>query len=198
MPSLQVKAAPPTQLPPLQASLVVHAFPSSHEAVFGTPQVPEPSHTSSVHGLPSGVHGVPDPSKHDCVASVQVALHSPLHGLPLPTQVPAPSHWSVEVQNCPSSHGVPLGATQSSLSSLQVLEFAQVPTTARGSDWAGDCGHGLPLLTQDPSMQLSSPLQNSPSSQEALLAGCVQVPDPSHWSSVHTFPSSGHGSPFAS
>ena len=60
-------------------------------------------------------------------------------------------------------------------------------------------GQGLPAWTlQAPPLQVSAPLQKSPSSQGAVLFGCAQFPAPSHWSSVHTFPSSVQSVPVGS
>jgi hypothetical protein len=52
LPSLQTMAAPPWQLPPLQASPVVQALPSSHAAaLFVWTQPVAGTQESSVHGL---------------------------------------------------------------------------------------------------------------------------------------------------
>ena len=61
LPSLQFSAGPATQMPPLHASGVVHAFPSLHGAVLFTWTQPVTGwHASSVHGLPSSqVAGAP-------------------------------------------------------------------------------------------------------------------------------------------
>src|SRR5262249_18373324 len=48
---------------------------------------------------------------------------------------------------------------------------------------------------QLPPLQVSAPLQNRPSSQGAVLLGCVQVPAPLHWSLVQPLPSSVHAVP---
>jgi hypothetical protein len=54
LPSLQSGGAPPTQLPPEQASLVVHALPSSHESLLFTCVQPVAGlQPSSVQALPS-------------------------------------------------------------------------------------------------------------------------------------------------
>jgi hypothetical protein len=53
-PSLQFGGGPPTQFPPEQTSLVVHALPSSHAMVFDTCTQPVVgAHESSVHTLES-------------------------------------------------------------------------------------------------------------------------------------------------
>jgi len=46
----------PVQTPPLQTSLVVHARPSLHDAVFAGCVHDPALHTSFVHGLPSLAH----------------------------------------------------------------------------------------------------------------------------------------------
>jgi hypothetical protein len=73
---------------------------------------PEPLHWSTVHGLLSVEHEVPEAAKQLSLASLQVLLHSPPaeHGLPLPTQVPVELQDEVAVQNRPSLHGEPLAS----------------------------------------------------------------------------------------
>jgi hypothetical protein len=67
----------PTHEPPLQVSVCVQASPSSHGALLFTPHVPAPSHTSSVHGLPSALHPVP--------LGFGGFEHTPVPGLQVPT-----------------------------------------------------------------------------------------------------------------
>ena len=80
----------PTQLPPLQRSLVVHGSPSSHEAVlFGCVQVPaDPLQMSFVQTLVSLVHGV-------LPASNAFAGQLPV----LPLQLSLGSHSPTEVRH---------------------------------------------------------------------------------------------------
>ena len=101
------------------------------------------------------------------------------------TQLPPPLHTS-EVQRLPSSsQGVPAGSRHVRPASSQVS--AQSRPSAHGSP-------AWPL--QAPPLQTSSPLQNTPSSQETpLAAGWVQAPAPSHTSSVQTLPSSAQALP---
>ena len=78
-PSSQLGAAPPTQDPALQVSLVVHALPSSQGAVLGVCAHPLAGlQLSSVHGLPS------------------------LHGKGLPAVQAVPTQVSPKVQTLPS------------------------------------------------------------------------------------------------
>ena len=53
LPSLQLGGAPPTHEPKAQVSLVVHAFPSSHEAVLLANTHTPPWHESVVQTFPS-------------------------------------------------------------------------------------------------------------------------------------------------
>src|SRR5438876_4045309 len=85
LPSLQLGAGPPTQLPPLQVSLVVQALPSLHGSVLLVCVHP-------VAGLQPSV--------------VQTLPSSQLGGGP-PTQLP-PLQVSAVVQAFPSSHGLEL------------------------------------------------------------------------------------------
>jgi hypothetical protein len=79
-PSLQLGAAPPAQLPPEQVSFVVHALPSSQDAVLSVCTQPVAgSQVSSVQTLPSSQFGAAPP-----------------------TQLP-PAHVSLVVQAFPSS-----------------------------------------------------------------------------------------------
>jgi hypothetical protein len=60
LPSLQLRSGPAAHEPPLHVSLTVQNLPSSQgAALFGCRHAPEMSQTSSVHGLPSSVHGSP-------------------------------------------------------------------------------------------------------------------------------------------
>jgi len=85
-------------------------------------QLPLPSQTSSVHGLPSLWHAVPSGALHESAASLHLALQVglPAHGSPVPMQLPA---WqaSVLVQNAPSLHGVPSLAATASQAPVVVL-----------------------------------------------------------------------------
>src|SRR5205807_8342832 len=57
LPSLQLRAGPPTQTPPAQVSAVVQALPSLHAARVGVPppHTPAPSHVVAVrHGVALG------------------------------------------------------------------------------------------------------------------------------------------------
>src|SRR5262249_8309605 len=103
-----------------------------------------------------------------------------------PAHVPA-AQVSPLVQVFASLHGVPSGSLQLSTDSLQV--------------WAhwGPPAHGSPACTvHAPRLHVSGPLQKTPSEQGAVLFGCVQVPPPSHTSSVQPLPSPPHVAPGAS
>ena len=96
---------------------------------------------------------------------------------------PAPSHTS-SVQTLPSLvQGVAAAVWQLSAASLQLLSHSGPPA------------HGSPLCVQTPALQLSAPLQKSPSSQVVPLAllGCVHAGAltlPLHTSVVHGLSSS--------
>ena len=96
LPSLQLRDDPPTQLPPLQASPVVQALPSSHGRVLLLWKQPEAGlQPSSVQGLPSlqlaggpltqtpALHVSPTvqalPSSQD--SELLVWMHCPVSGL---------------------------------------------------------------------------------------------------------------------
>src|SRR6185369_4951057 len=67
-------AGSPTHWPSSQWSFVVQNSWSSQEALLATlPQLPAPSQTSSVHGLPSLWHGVPCGALQLLVSSLHVA-----------------------------------------------------------------------------------------------------------------------------
>src|SRR5262249_51270588 len=92
-------------------------------------------------------------------------------------QVPAPSQWS-SVQTLPSLvQLVVAGSKQLSAASLQVCAHSGPP--AQGSPvW---------LLQPPAPSQVSAPSQKRPSVHvvPAVEFGCVQLPVPSHTSSVH-------------
>jgi hypothetical protein len=75
-PSLQFRAAPPWQLPPPQASLVVQASPSSHAAVLSTWTQPVAGlHESSVQPFPSLQLGA-EPPTHAPPAQVSLVVQA--------------------------------------------------------------------------------------------------------------------------
>jgi hypothetical protein len=155
--SLQSGAAPPTQVPPLQLSTVVHAFPSSHGAVlFACVQPVAGLQLSLVHALES-LQFLGNPGEQD--PAVQVS----------PT-----------VQALPSLQGnVLLVLTQprtvSQVSLVQTLPSSQL---------------GAAPPRQVPALQVSFVVQAFASSQGAVLFECVQPVDVLHASSVQPFASS--------
>src|SRR5439155_1449397 len=111
-PSSQLSAGPPAHTPPLHASFVVHALPSSQGAVlFVWTQPVAGLQLSSVQALPSSQLGARPPT------------HTP------------PPHASLMVQAFPSSHGAVLfvwthpvvGLQLSSVQGLPSLQFRGVP-----------------------------------------------------------------------
>ena len=103
LPSLQSGAGPPTQLPPLQMSLVVQALPSSQGALFGVFKQPVAgSQLSSVQGLPSLQLGAGPPTQ---LPPLQVSLC--VHASPSSHAVPSPSagfeHMPVAGSHVPGS-----------------------------------------------------------------------------------------------
>jgi len=209
--SSQLGGAPPTQAPPLQVSLVVHASPSLHGAVLFTFR---------------------HPSWLSQVSLVQMFESSQLGGAP-PTQEP-PLQVSLVVQTLPSSHGLVLLAwtqprTVSQLSVVQRLEssqFGAAPPTQLPALQVSFVVHALPssqrlvLLvwtqprsvsqlsvvqtfessqlggaapTHAPALQVSFVVQALPSSQEAVLLVWTQPRTESQVSVVQTFESSQFG-----
>ena len=80
--------------------------------MFEWMHAPVPLQWSSVHTLPSVVHGVVTTSKQLPAASLHVCAHSgpPTHGSPAWfVQPPAPSQVSGPLQNVPSLHDEPAG-----------------------------------------------------------------------------------------
>ena len=128
-------------------------------------QVPVELQTSVVHTLLSLAHAVPGS-----------ALSAP--------QTPVPSHVSTVHELPSSAHGVPSGSKQLLPDSSQMFAQSEPPV------------HGSPACTEQlPPEQVSAPLQNKPSSQLAVLFGCVHDPEPLHTSFVQTFPSLVHDAP---
>jgi hypothetical protein len=128
------------QVPELHVSVPLQKVPSAQPVPFGS---------LAVQFFP--------PSLHDAAQLPSVVL-SGRHGSPACwEQVPA-LQVSVPLQKVPSTHPVPFGsaALQAVPASLQEVEqFASVVTT----------GHGLPgWMEQVPPPQVSTPLQNTPSS----------------------------------
>jgi len=115
LPSSQFGAAPPTHVPPLHVSFVVHALPSSHPvpfALFGFVQTPVP-----VSQVPTSWHwssavqttGFDPVHTPDWQVSVCVQAFESLHAVPfvllgfeqtpvLVLQTPTSWHWSRAVQ----------------------------------------------------------------------------------------------------
>jgi hypothetical protein len=127
--SLQLGADPPTQDPPAQVSAVVHALPSSHDAVlFVFTQPVAGTHESSVHGL----------------LSLQFGAEPPTH-------TPA-AHVSDVVQALPSSQDAALlaltqpvaGTQESSVHGLLSLQFGAEPPTHDPAEQVSDVVHALP------------------------------------------------------
>jgi hypothetical protein len=187
LPSLQIGGGPPRQVPPLQVSDVVHAFPSLHGAVlFVCAQPVAGLQESSVHELPSSQFraGPPTqvppphvsavvqafPSLHAavlfaCVQPVPGMHESSVHGLPssqlkppLPAHTP-PAQTSPVVQALPSSQGAVLFVWTQPVAGLQVSSV-----------------HGLLSLqpsagppTHTPPLQVSAVVHAFPSLQGAVL-----------------------------
>jgi len=87
------------------------------------------------------------------------------------------------VHGLPSSaHALPFGSAAVQESEVSLHDSAQLASPSGP-------GHGSPECTHDPPLQVSTPLQKSPSSQDTVLFRCVQVPAPLHTSVVQTLPS---------
>jgi hypothetical protein len=141
------------QAPAVQTSGFVHAFPSSHDVPFGW--------------LESGGHVVLAPVQVSSASHWPTADRHVVPALPaVCAQAPAPSHAST-LHGLPSVlHGVPLGSKQSSAASLQ------------RSAHSDPAVHGSPVCPQVPPLQVSVPVQKSPSSHGAVFAGWMHVPVP--------------------
>ena len=186
--SLQLSGGPPTQLPPEQASLVVHALPSLHGALLFTCVQP-------LAGL--------QPS------SVQPLLSLQLIGVP--PQLP-PVHTSGDVQALPSLQGVLSGLwpsvgqdvdvpSQDSGTSHESTAGRQTPPVANPS--AGQLGpvpsqdsatshtpfalrQTVPVANPSAGQKMLVPVQTSATSQTPLEARHVAPALPATW--VHVFP----------
>ena len=208
LPSLQLGAAPPTQVPPAQASAVVHALPSSHEtALLACMQPLAVLQLSLVQMLPSLQLGaapptqVPPaqvsavvqalPSSHETallacmqpLAVLQLSLVQTLPSLQLgaapPTQVP-PAQVSAVVHALPSSHETALLAWTQPVAVLQLSLVQTLPSLQLGAA----------PPTQVPPAQVSAVVHALPSSQAAVLLTCEQLsPDSLQESLVQTFES---------
>jgi hypothetical protein len=166
----------------------VHVFPSSHAAFSsGAGSFTHPLdglHESAVHWLLSSQLRVVPPQEPPAQWSFSVQASLSSQGAEFGTwpQAPLPLQTS-SVQGLLSvAQGVFAAVKQSIAVSLQLLLHCGPPV------------HGLPACTtQLPPLQVSAPLQNTPSLHGSVLAGWVHEPLPLHLSSVQPLPSSVHG-----
>ena len=166
--SLQLGAAPPTQTPPEQVSLVVQALPSLQGAVLLVCTQPvDGLQLSSVHGLLS-------------LQLIVVPPQTPPEQTSFAVQAP---FWQVSpvVQALPSSHGKPLDVLVCTQPVPGVHE--SVVQTLPSSQF----GAGPP--TQVPPEQVSLVVQALPSLQGAVLLVCVQPVEGLQASVVQWLPS---------
>ena len=198
--SSQARAGPPWQFPPPQVSLVVQAFPSSHESVLFVKTQPAAGvHVSVVHGLLS-LQTRPAPGWHVPPPQVSPVVHAfassqafvlfvkthPVAGLQLsvvqtlsslqtiaePPQAPA-EHASPEVQAFPSSHVDPSGAAG----------FEQTPDAGSQTpaSWhASEATHTTGFApVHTPPSQVSVCVQALPSVhvEPSAFAGFEQIPE---------------------
>src|SRR5213078_4013955 len=207
-PSSQLGVAPPTQFPPLQASLVVHALPSLQGAVLLVWTQPvDGLQVSSVQRLPSSQLG-PAPPTHrpplqaslvvQALPSVQGSVLLPwrqpvvgsqlssvqrLLSLQLSAGPPAQLPWlqvSLVVQALPSVQGAVLFVCTQPVDGLQVSSVQTLPSSQLG---------GAPP-TQRPPLQASLVVQALPSLQGRVLLACTQPVVALQLSSVQPLPSS--------
>jgi hypothetical protein len=158
--SSQLGAGPPTHVPPLHVSLVVHAFPSSQKFVLFTCVQPVPGlHPSVVQTLPSSQFGAGPP-----------------------THVP-PLQASLVVQALPSSQELVLLACVQPVPGLHPSVVQMFPSSQLGA--------GPP--TQVPPLHVSLVVHAFPSLQEFVLFACVQPVPGLHPSVVQTLLSSQFG-----
>jgi hypothetical protein len=211
--SSQSAAAPPTQLPPEQVSLLVHASPSEQGSELFAFTQPDPGvQPSSVHGLPSlqltvgpptqappehlsaVVHWLPSSQSTVLFMWVQpaaAAQPSSVQGLPSsqsgaapPTHTP-PWHWSPEVQALPSLHDAAFGAC------TQPADTSQ-PSSVHGFA-SSHVGAGPP--THTPVLHESLVVQASPSEHDPPIGRCAQPVAGPQESSVQALPSSQFAGP---
>jgi hypothetical protein len=206
LPSSAFSAAPPTQAPAAQESAVVHASPSSQEAVLFVLTAPVAgSQLSSVQMLPSSaLSGAPptqtpppqvsavvqaSPSSQAAVlfvfttpvagsqlSSVQTFPSSAFSAAP-PTQTPAAQESAV-VQASPSSQEAALLVLTAPVAGSQLSSVQTFPSsTTRGAP-----------PTQTPAAQVSVVVHASASSQAAVLFVLTAPVAGSQLSSVQTFP----------
>src|SRR6266849_3669131 len=205
LPSSQLGAGPPTQVPPLHASLVVQAFPSLHGLVLLVCTQPVSGlQASVVQTLPSSQLGAGPPTQ---VPPLQVSLvvqafpslqglvllvcTQPVAGLQLssvqtlpssqlgagpPTHAP-PAQVSLVVQAFPSLQGLGLLTCTHPLAGLQLSVVQTFPSSQLGA--------GPP--THAPAAQVSLVVQAFPSLQGAVLLMCTQPVAGLHESSVLSF-----------
>lgn len=182
--SVTVQKSPSLQAEPLASAAVqVSAASLQLSAQLPSPSapgqgVPEPPQTPllqvsvAVQNSPS-LHGEPLESGavHVSLASLQLSAQfaspsAPGHGLPTcPLQTP-PLQVSAPLQNRPSSQGVPLESALVQESEASLQDSAQLLSPSGPGQGAPTC------CVQAPAAQVSAPLQNRPSSQAAVLAGC--------------------------
>src|SRR6266849_2358938 len=208
LPSSQLGAGPPTQVPPLHASLVVQAFPSLHGLVLLVCTQPVcVLQVSGVQTLPSSQLDAGPPT-HVPLAQVSLVVQAfpSLHGLVLlicvhplaglqasfvqtfpssqlgagpPTQVP-PLQVSLVVQAFPSLQGLVLLVCTQPVAGLQLSSVQTLPSSQLGA--------GPP--THAPPAQVSLVVQAFPSLQGLGLLTCTHPLAGLQLSVVQTFPSS--------
>jgi hypothetical protein len=187
LPSLQFGAAPPTQVPPLHASFVVHASPSSHELALGAFTHPLPElQVSVVQALPSLQLGGAPPT-HAPPLQVSAVVHASPSSQPnalfVNTQPEAGLHesevqtlLSLQTSGAPPKHTPPL---QVSLV-VHVLPSSQLAVLFVNTQPEAELHESdvqtLPSLqtngtapVQTPPPQVSTVVHASPSLQDAVL-----------------------------
>ena len=211
--SSQASAAPPLQLPPLQASLWVHVLPSLHAALLLPKTQPDPAlQLSLVQTLPSTQPNAA-PALQTLAAQTSLMVHAlpSLHGdeLALWTQPALPSQLS-SVQTLPSLQFGDAPPLQ--LPWPQVSEVVQALPSLQGCVlglWLQPLAlshpsfvHGLlssqaitPPPLQTPDWQASSPVHALPSLQAPVLSGYWQPTPGWQPSVVHGLPSLHVGPP---
>jgi hypothetical protein len=127
---------------------------------------------------------VPSVSRVHASESVDVApTHAPLvhvNVVRLRVRVPLSAQASANPPHAPQSPR--MGGPQSTSPTQPVQTFAASSHTAEPL-------HGLPGVVHAPALQTSAPLQNAPSSHDAVFGAFTQPLAP-HVSSVHALPSS--------
>ena len=149
----------------------------------------DPSHRSTVHGLPSSLHAMPAATS---TSAGQLG--------PVPVQNSAAASHSPDTGRHSTELGWKSSAGQPALDPVHVSATSHTSTAGRQTVVLGmKALSGQIVLV--PSQVAATSQPSGPAARQtvpALPAVCMQAPLPSHWSTVHALPSSVHGLALAS